>query len=314
MPSNRLDADFTEDTVGLALEAFLSVLSFPRFRISIEPFSRGKERWLGADARMLDEMKGFKPFYMQFKRPSAYPDHSKSKIIKERKSLISPSAASPRALFFELREKEPSHSDYQHNVLFRWRQRLVKYGGSDAAYICPLFLNRSAYRLHMHMAAMVRWWKFWRPHPWDLEKVLIHSGGTRIAFDRIPVLAEHVSIPPHALVTSAKHRYSFSESGRDLCFHSPLSLPDNTSRFSDWLSNLSEGVLSGESLITTNNVRPTLTNLLSDYEGAFSLPRELPDANSGLTAWLDWGHHLKSIYGIEQFAFVAWKDDVPRRL
>lgn len=202
MPSTRLNANFSEDTVGFALETFLSVLSFPRFRLSIEPFSKEKERWLGADARMLDAMRGFKPFYMQFKRPSAYPDYSKSKIIKDRKSSISSSAASPRSLFFKLREKKPHHTDYQHNILFRWRQRLVKYGGSDAVYICPLFLERSAYRFHIHMAAIGRRSRFWKYYPWDFEKILIHSGDSKIAFDRIPVLAEHVSIPPHALVTS----------------------------------------------------------------------------------------------------------------
>lgn len=80
--SLRLDADFTEDTVGFALESFLSILSFPRLRFSIEPFSRGKERWLGADARLNGHMVGFKPFYMQFKRPSAYPDTSTACVVQ----------------------------------------------------------------------------------------------------------------------------------------------------------------------------------------------------------------------------------------
>ena len=48
----RIDANYTEDVVGFALESFLTLLSFPRQRFSIEPFSRGKERWLGADARL----------------------------------------------------------------------------------------------------------------------------------------------------------------------------------------------------------------------------------------------------------------------
>jgi hypothetical protein len=70
--SLRLDADYTEDVVGFALESFLTLLSFPRHRFSIEPFSRAKERWLGADARLFSHrITGFRPFYMQFKRPSA---------------------------------------------------------------------------------------------------------------------------------------------------------------------------------------------------------------------------------------------------
>lgn len=311
MASNRIDADFSEETVGLALETFLSVLSFPRFRISIEPFSRGKERWLGADARMLHEMRGFAPFYMQFKRPSAYPDYSTSKIIKDRKSLISPDAASPRALFFGLRDKQKNHADYQHNVLFRWRNRLVKYGGSDAAYICPLFLERSAYRFHVHLAGMGRWWKFWERYPWDVEKVLINASGNKIAFDRIPVLAEHVSIPPHALVANSKHSYSFSETGGDLCFHSPEVLPDGARRLGDWLSDLSQGVLSGESLIYSDNAGQILADLLAEDDEIFPQSGEPQEQEDGISQWLKLGDHLRKTYAIEQFAFVVWNDDLP---
>lgn len=48
----RIDANYTEDVVGFALESFITLLTFPRQRFSVEPFSRGKERWLGADARL----------------------------------------------------------------------------------------------------------------------------------------------------------------------------------------------------------------------------------------------------------------------
>src|SRR5690606_39402522 len=102
--SLRLDADFTEDTVGFALEAFLTLLSFPRLRFTIEPFSRSRERWLGADARLMgSRIRGFRPFYMQFKRPSAYPDASKAKVVTDRKKLEL--SVAPRSLFFPLRAK-----------------------------------------------------------------------------------------------------------------------------------------------------------------------------------------------------------------
>jgi hypothetical protein len=46
----RIDANYSEDVVGFALESFQTLLSFPRHRFSIEPFSRGKKRGLGADS------------------------------------------------------------------------------------------------------------------------------------------------------------------------------------------------------------------------------------------------------------------------
>lgn len=249
--SLRLDADFTEDTVGIALESFLTFLSFPRNKFSIESFSRKHERWLGADARLNGKIKSFKPFYMQFKRPSAYPDTSTAKIIGDRKSLGLP--VTPRTLYFGLREKQPSHRDYQHNILLRLRERLVKKGLGDAAYICPLFLDRSAYRFHLHIAGLRMWPLFWRGIPWDLEDILIEGVGGPVNFNAIPVLQEHVSIPPHVKVTSAKHSYSFSEQGTDLCFHSPTALPEGTTSLATFLGGLvgrldsNEGFISNES-------------------------------------------------------------------
>src|SRR3989338_7440049 len=123
--SKRENANFTEDTVALAIESFLSVLGFPRLHFSIELFSRAKERWLGADGRLHREIKGFRPFYMQFKRPSAYPDGSISKIISQRRA--SSLSVAPRSLFFKLQDKQKNHHDYQHNVLFKLRRRLQRY-------------------------------------------------------------------------------------------------------------------------------------------------------------------------------------------
>lgn len=221
--SDRIDADYTEDVVGFALEAFLAVLTFPRQRFSIEPFSRSKERWLGADARLHSGIKGFRPFYMQFKRPSAYPDFSAARIVKDRKKLKL--SVTPRSLYFSLREKQKTHQEFQHNILFRLREKLQGRGVGDAAYVCPLFLDRSAYREMLHLSGLAQHHRHWPFDPWDLEDILLnHSHGTA-GFNRIPVIPQHITIPPHATVTSAKHSYSFSEQGRDLCFHSPEAFP-----------------------------------------------------------------------------------------
>lgn len=224
--SYRLDSDYTEELVGFAIEAFLTLVSFPFSQFSIEPLSKAKERLLGADVRLRGRVKNFRPFYMQFKRPSAYPDYSTSKIITGRKNRNL--AISPTSLYFPLREKAANHTDYQQNVLFRLRNHLKNRNLGDAAYVCPLFLSRSSYRLHLHWAGLSRWPRFWRHHPWELEDVLLDNGKGTIRFDRVPVLAEHVTIPPHDKVTSAKHNYSFTESGKDVCFHSPQSLPDGS--------------------------------------------------------------------------------------
>lgn len=308
--SLRLDADFTEDTVGFALESFLSVLSFPRLNFSIEPFSRGRERWLGADARLDGHMAGFKPFYMQFKRPSAYPDTSSAKVITDRKALKLP--VSPRTLYFDLREKRSTHKDYQHNILYRLRQRLVRRKVGDATYVCPLFLDRSAYRFHVHMAGLRRWPLFWRISPWELKDILIHNSSGTVNFNAIPVMQEHASIPPHDTVTSAKHSYSFTERGTDFCFHSPLSLPEGNRSLADFLTDVVGSPQSDEGFISPERAQGMLRELFSGVageDGSDLLPDDFPrNAENGIASWLHWGDYLKTEHQIEQFALVRWAD------
>jgi len=310
MSSLRLDANFTEDTVGFALEAFLSILSFPTLKFSIEPFSRAREHWLGADARLLGRIAGFRPFYMQFKRPTAYPDHSAARIIRDRKKLKL--EVGPRSLFFELRAKQLHHTNLQHNVLYKLRRRLQSRNIGDAAYVCPLFLDRSAYRHHMHMAGLRRWpFFFWRHHPWEIEELLMQDGGNTIRFERIPVLAEHISIPPHQEVTDSKHSYSFSERGRDLCFHSPEALPEGGGTLATFLSSVAAGFPNADRKLRMDQAAEELRLLLTSVFGEAELfPAAMPgvDTDDPISSWMAFGDILSRTHGIEQYALINWRD------
>jgi hypothetical protein len=306
--SYRLDADYTEDTVGFAIESFLTLISFPIQRFSVEPFSKVRERNLGADVRLRGRISGFRPFYMQFKRPSAYPDYSTSKIIVDRKKLKL--TASPNSLYFSLREKQPSQTVYQQNVLLRLRNHLLNRKLGDAAYVCPLFLDRSSYRFHLHLAGLSRWPRFWLHSPWDLEEVLVDTSGRTIRFDRIPVLNEHVTIPPHDTVTSARHSYSFTDRGAEVCFHSPQTVPDGASSLAIFLKRLSQDFLSGGERITRENANPALQTLITATADDAIPPelRDIRDDRDAIEKWLLWGQHLQHEYGIEQFALTSWED------
>jgi len=202
----RQDAGFIEDTVSMEIASFLSRASFPDLRYSIEPMSRRRERWLGADARLSDYIEGFLPFYMQFKTPSAYPDNSSSRIIRDRRGILpSPLNTSPHTLFFSLRNKKPEHRDYQHNILYRLRQRLRRRGLGDAAYVCPLFLDRQAYIHHLHLSSLSH---HYLPNIHGIllrSPLLIYSDINGASLHDVPLLKEHICIPPHQLVTSARH-------------------------------------------------------------------------------------------------------------
>lgn len=305
----RIDANYTEDVVGFALESFLTLINFPSYRFSIEPFSRSKERWLGADARIHRNICGFRPFYMQFKRPAAYPDTSISKIVIDRRK--EGLTITPRTLYFPLRQKRGTHRNFQHNVLFRLRNRLLNRGLGDAAYVCPLFLDRSAYRLNLHWSGLMQWGRFWRHHPWEIKDLMLADNGHRIRFDRVPIFAEHISVPPHAEVTAASHNYSFTESGTDLCFHSPKALPEGSIDLATFLTNVSTGFLDGERHLTPDGSDEVLRGLISEVDGDPKTTASTfgPEGDDPIGRWFFWGDHLRSEYGIEQFALVRWKNE-----
>jgi len=246
---------------------------------------------------------------MQFKRPAAYPDFSSAGIIKDRKILRL--QASPHALYFDLRKKQAHHRDFQHNVLLRLRRRLFDRRLGDAAYVCPLFLERSAYRFHLHWSGLSLWPRFWRHHPWELEEVLLNNGGNTLRFDSIPVFAEHITVPPHDTVTSAKHRYSFTEAGTELCFHSPKALPNGATNLAAFLMAASEGFLDGGEKIRPQQANEELRQLIDaanagqpdSFPGAFET-----SSDDSIGNWLEWGDYLHLEYGIDQYALVRWGD------
>ena len=311
MPVNkhglRLDPDFTEDLVGFALESFLTLFTFPRRRFSIEPFSRVEERRLGADARLDSDIRGFRPFYMQFKRPFAFLDASSSKVVKERKKLGA--RVEPHSLFFDLRRKQPHHNDFQHNILYDLRNELTKTGMGDAAYVCPLFLDRSAYRWHLQWSGLRSWLTFRHWRPWDLEEVLIRENGRSLRFDNVPILAEHVTIPPHKKVQEANHRYSFDESGSDVCFHSPARLPELSVSLAKFLTKLSYGFLEGGEKLNFENASQFLKRLIVAVDGDrgnYQVSTR-PERDDPIGDWLAWGDYLQREYEIQQYALVQWE-------
>ena len=296
-------ADYTEDNVAVVIERFLTILAFPTERFSIEVISRSRERYLGADARLNGAIRGFRPFYMQFKRPSAYPDHSSSRIITARDKLGV--GSQPHALFFRLRDKKPSHNDLQHNILYRLRQRLLARQLGEAAYVCPLFLDHAAYRSAVHHTGFIRWFSFWRRDPWFYRNVMLNYDGSPVSFDRIPILAEHVTIPPHAVVTTASHHYSFNEQGRDLCFHEPAALGEDASTtLAKFLAREVERFRGEDGKVSIDESDGLLKELIAEVYGERARLDDLGDTPIG--RWYGFGARLRRDFNIVQYAFVRW--------
>lgn len=139
----------------------------------------------------------------------------------------------------------------------------------------------------------------------------MNDGSNKIHFDRIPVLAEHITVPPHEKVSSAKHRYSFTEAGKELCFHSPEAVPDGAANLAAFLNSLSDGFLDDGEKIQQQQANEELRLLMKDAIGDSSEahgPAIEMDADDPIRNWFAWGDYLRLQFGIDQYALVRWGD------
>jgi len=298
--SNLIIPDYTEEIVGFMLQSMLTIVRFPRAPFALVPLSKKDEVIYGTDALI----ESINPIYIQFKRTFGYPDFSRSKLIKDRVNLKA--NISPRILFFDLRNKQPNHKDYQHNVLFDLKTKLNSTGKGTAFYTAPLFLNRSAYHLAVHLSSILNWrpWHWFMDEPFyrDIQNIVTSSGTIR--FQNIPILREHIVIPPHIKVTTHKHKYSFLERGKEICFHEPTRI-ENGKTLGDTVYNylnFREGLPTTEmtNLLESNNLLGNLQDGLFDETEAFS-------QESIIDKWINFGYKLRSEYEIYQFMLMKLK-------
>jgi hypothetical protein len=304
--SKQIIPDFTEDLVGFMIQMMLTIMRFPRAPFALVPLSKKDERNCGADAK-IDSVS---PIYLQFKRSFAYPSDSNAKFLSDRAKLNLNN--DPRVLYFDLRKKEPSHSDFQHNILFKLRQRLQINGIGDAAYIAPLFINRSAYLLAVHFSSLVNWrpWRLFYLDPFFEREFNIVTSTGSIRFQNCPVLREHIAIPPHVAVSTHKHRYSYLENGRQTCFHSPSFLKEtpNLGQFIYDFIRFKDGQPTTE-MINFNESMIFLNELSNDIFNIYYERKNYDNPFFKLDSWPDFGEKLKLSYDIEQYLLIKYRNE-----
>lgn len=299
--SNLQTPDFTEDIVGFMIQSMLTIVRFPRAPFALVPLSKRDEVIYGADA-YIDSIN---PIYIQFKRSFAYPDMSSSKIIRDRKSLKA--NYSPKTLFFELRDKQPKHTDYQHNVLFDLKTKLDASGKGKAFYTAPLFLNRTAYLLAVHMSSIWNWrpWHWFMHEPFyeQTQNILTSTGSIR--FQNIPILKEHIVIPPHTRVTTHKHKYSYLETGKEVCFHDPTNLDSQSTLGQTIYDHLK--FQNGQPSTLMTNLKES-TSLLDNLKAGLTGELQNERNDNVIDKWIDFGERLRIDFDIYQFMLMKLKD------
>ncbi|RAV99646.1 hypothetical protein DQQ10_18795 [Pseudochryseolinea flava] len=173
------------------------------------------EQITGAD-KLFDR---FVPIYLQFKvseglKPISPPELPKFNVPLQRvrKLRFDNGLTGDPILYFKLREKAKTATEFQHNLLLQFHKPPRQF----AFYVAPLTLDINEYNELLKVSLFERLIIAdpFRVHPSD-----IYHRGFKESLGTIPFLRAHVSIPPFEKVTSAEHHYSFSKNGADIAWH-----------------------------------------------------------------------------------------------
>jgi hypothetical protein len=211
----KIDSQLSENQIESDVSSYLGFITpiwAKRFRlISVD------EQLTGAD-KLFNR---FVPIYLQFKvshglNPnstiiSRFRNKPLANIIGYRnKNNLSGNPI----LYFQLRRQAKTATNFQHNILFNLNKPPFQY----SLYIAPLTLELTEYENQLSGDWFMKFYPF---DPFIQRELEIHDTFTKrnLAVGLNPFLRHHISIPPHTLVTTHDHHYSFSKSGGDVAWH-----------------------------------------------------------------------------------------------
>ena len=209
------DSDLSEAQVEADVASYLGYITpfwSPRFQLKSV-----NEQLTGAD-KLFDR---FIPLYLQFKvseglKPLGFnftlssPNLPLQSIRNFRRQN---SINTDPTLYFRLREKAPTASDFQHNILLSLNLPPRQF----AFYIAPLTLSITEYNDSLKASLFDRLFTY---DPFRFRDEFRFSGIAKDSIGLMPFLRGHVSIPPHETVTTAEHYYSYSKAGTNIAWHS----------------------------------------------------------------------------------------------
>ena len=296
--SKLISPDFTENYVSLMVQSLLIGIFYPKAPFVLIPFLKSNEVKFSADAIV----ESVSPLYIQFKKSFAYPKDSKSKLITDRNKLKV--NCSPKILFFNIKGKRIKQKDYQHNVLFDLKIKLDDSDQGEAFYTAPLLLNKGQYLksiIESNFQSKFRFMNSFRNAPFHLKAQNIITSAEIIKFANMPILDEHIVVHPREKVTSHKHRYSYLETGNDVCFHEPTKLEINQilgQTIYDYLK-----IQNGQPTRKMTNLQKS-ASLLNTLQNELFEENKLEQSECIIERWLKFGEKLKIEYDIFQFMLV----------
>lgn len=213
--SFKIDSELSENQIEADVASYLGYITpiwSKRFRlISVDEQSTGADKLFNR----------FVPLFMQFKvseglNPKAfiltqYLNKLLAKIIKYRKDN---GLKGDPILYFELRKKAKTVTEYQHNILSKMHNPPLQYG----IYVAPLSLKLNEYESLLNKDWHFKLYPF-NPFSQRESELFDTINSKKIILGSNPFLRHHISIPAHTKITTHKHHYSFSKNGADLAWH-----------------------------------------------------------------------------------------------
>ena len=252
------------------------------------------------------------PIYMQFKVadgltrltnnpfpiPFLFPFHLKPlrriRIFRQRENLYD----NP-TLYFKLRARAKTATDFQHNILLR----LANTGTSHSFYVAPLTLSKNDYQQTLFSSAN----RFMNYPFYFMDRMEIHQERWTSHFGFVPFLRAHISIVPHERVNTDNHYYSFSPNGTDIAWHSPKLLSNSVSRLSDMLKNIFSSAFADTKSWTTP--KEFISSISDSKELDFVKPfNESNDDINGVGQLVEFGRELYQRHQIRQLLLLTTKE------
>lgn len=295
----RIDSQLSENQIESDVSSYLGYITpiwRKRYRLI-----KVDEQLTGAD-KLFDR---FVPIYLQFKvshglKPSSsiihrYRNKPLTNIIdfRNRNNL----SGNP-ILYFPLRRQAKTASDLQHNILFKLNTPPFQY----SLYVAPLTLDLLDYEEQLNSD-----W-FMKLYPYDplirRESTVYDTfGRQQLQFGLVPFLRHHISIPPHTLVNTHEHHYSYSKSG-DVVWHSGEMLSGDF-RLSTRLSEIINYLDREDSGITQTRFSQFIE--MFDRETRILDYEEFSD-NNPVSKIVSFSNKLREKFGIRMLLLTESKD------
>ncbi len=286
----KIKSDISEAQIEADVASYLGYVT---------PFWSARFELLAVDEQVTGADKLFNrfvPIYMQFKvseglKPmnfSFLPSNSNLPLQRIRIFRRNNSLPSNPILYFKLRDLAKNATNFQHNSLLQFHSPPSQY----AVYVAPLSLEYTAYNQSLQLSFPERLF-FWKP--FHLMATRIYENNSRHLISILPFLRGHISIPPHKIVSTSDHHYSFSKSGIDIAFHQGETI-EGDFRLSTFVSKVYQSFYSSDSVgISKQSYMEVMERYFesnSDYE---PISRDLSIDDR----IIEFAKHLKKVRGIK---------------